>query len=333
MTNVFFDMVSFTVPVVESRRLKVKDNLFQLLNSEPNNRIVNRVDSDPYDFSDCRVKHYREINGRYNHTFHIDIPIRLNVKKGYPSKQGYPFKEAHFNIKVSIYPKNKSHNFIRFEFNPAKLGEDGGFKIRALLAKILGMKLARTVFYEARLTRLDTTIDCHSAVDKFYMYMKGFSCSEIECGVDGEIQSQICGSDRSDVRVTAYDKAEQTKRQLHGVDAESVSWVRLEIVNRDLGFSVAEISEKLELQFEKLSFYREDFLADAYFDDDFLVAAQADGLNAALSQLHINDRKRYLRRLEHYAFDPFKLSRLTIKPGLESLRFLRSTKYVPSVKV
>lgn len=224
MTNVFFDMVSFTVPVVESRRLKVKDNLFQLLNSEPNNRIVNRVDSDPYDISDCRVKHYREINGRYNHTFHIDIPIRLNVKKG------YSFTEAHFNIKVSIFPIHKSHNFIRFEFNPAKLGEDGGFKIRALLAKILGMKLARTVFYEARLTRLDTTIDCHSAVDKFYMYMKRVSCSEIIRGADDEIQSQICGSDQSDIRVTAYDKAEQTKRQLHGVGAESVSWVRLEIM-------------------------------------------------------------------------------------------------------
>lgn len=332
MTNVFFDKVSFTVPIVESRRLKVKDNLFQLSNSEPNNRIVNRVDSDPYDNSDCRVKHYREINGRYNHTFHIDIPIRLNVKKGYPSKQGYPFKEAHFNIKVSIFPKSKSHNFIKFEFNPAKLGEGGGFKIRALLIKILGMKLARTVFYEARLTRLDTTIDCHSAVDKFYMYMKRVSCSEIIRGADDEIQSQICGSDQSDVRVTAYDKAEQTK-QLHGVDADSVSWVRLEIVNRDLGFAMAEIRDKLKNQFKKLSFYRDDFLADTYFDDDFLVAAQADGLNAALSQLHRNDRKRYLRQLKQYAFDPFKLSKLTIKPGLESLRFLRSTKYVPRVKV
>ena len=329
-TKVFLDKVSFTVPIVESRRLKVKDNVFQLLNSEPNNQTVNRVDSDLYDISDCRVKHYPEINGRYNHNFHIDIHIRLNVKKGYSSKQGYSFKEAHINIKVSIYPKNKSHNFIRFEFNPAKLGKVGGFKIQTLLIKILGMKLARTVFYEARLTRLDTTIDCHSAVNKFYMYMKGFSCSEIIRGADDEIQSQICGSDQSDIRVTAYDKAEQTK-QLHGVDAESVSWVRLEIVNCDLGFSVAEIREKLENQFKKLSFYRDDFLADTYFDDDFLVAAQADGLNAALSQLHINDRKRYFRRLEHYAFDPFKLSRLTIKPGLESLRFLRATKYVPRV--
>lgn len=320
MTNVFFDKVSFTVPIVESRRLKVKDNLFQLLNSEPNNRIVNRVDSDPYDISDCRVKHYRETKGRYNHTFDIDIPIHSNLQQGY------------FNFKVSIYPKNKSHNFIRFEFNPAKLGEDGERKLWRLLIKILGVKLARTVFYEARLTRLDTTIDCHSPIGKYYMYMKGFSCSEIIRGADDEIQSQICGSDQSDIRVTAYDKAEQTK-QLHGVDAESVSWVRLEIVNCDLGFAMAEISEKLKNQFKKLSFYRDDFLADAYFDDDFLVAAQADGLNAALSQLHINDRKRYFRRLEHYAFNPFKLSRLTIKPGLESLKFLKSKKYVPSVKV
>lgn len=324
MTDVFFDKVSVTLPVVESKRLTVKDNLFQLLNSEPNNRIVNRVDSDPYDISDYRVKHYREINGRYNHTFHIDILIRSNVKKG------YPFKENYFNIKVSIFPINKSHNFIKFEFNPAKLGEDGWRKLLRLLIKILGMKLARAVFYEARITRLDTTIDCYSAVDNYYMYMKGVSCSKIECGVDRKIQSQICGSDRSDVRVTAYDKAKQTK-QLHGVDADSVSWFRLEIENRDLGYTMADIREKLDLQFKKLSFYRADFLADTYFDDDFLFAVQTDGLNVALNQLPRNDRKRFLRRLKQYVFDPFKLSRLTIKPGLESLRFLKSTKYVPSV--
>lgn len=318
MTDVFFDKVSVTLPIVESNRLTVKDKLIKLLKNGPNNRIVNRVNSDPHDINDYRVKLYPEMNGRYNHTFHIDIPIHSNLQQGY------------FNFSVSIYPKNKSHNFIKFEFNPAKLGEDGERKLRRLLIKILGVKLARTVFYEARLTRLDTTIDCHSAVDNYYMYMKGVSCSKIECGVDRKIQSQICGSDRSDVRVTAYDKAKQTK-QLHGVDADSVSWFRLEIENRDLGFSMAEIREKLELQFKKLSFYRDDFLADEYFDDDFLLAVQANGLNAALSQLHRNDRKRFLRRLKQYVFDPFKLSRLTIKPGLESLRFLKSTKYVPSV--
>ena len=102
-------------------------------------------------------------------------------------------------------------------------------------------------------------------------------------------------------------------------------------MNRDLGFAMVDIREKLENHFKKLSFYRDDFLADTYFDDDFLAAAQTDGLNAALSRLHINDRRRYLRRLEHYAFDPFKLSKLSLKPGLESLKFLRSTKYVPSV--
>lgn len=320
MTKVFFDKVSFTFHIVESKRLKLKGNLFQISNNEPNNRAVNRVNSDKYDNDDYRVKHYKEKNGRYNHTFDIDIPIHSNLQQGY------------FNFKVSIYPKNKSHNFIRFEFNPAKLGEDGERKLRRLLIKILGVKLARTVFYEARLTRLDTTIDCHSPIGKYYMYMKGVSCSEIIRGTDGEIQSQICGSDQSDIRVTLYDKAEQTK-QVYGVDAESVSCIRLEIVNRDLGFSMVDIREKLENHFKKLSFYRDDFLADTYFDGDFLAAAQADGLNTALSQLHRNDRKRYLRRLEKYAFDPFKLRKLTLKPGLESLKFLRSTKYVPPVTV
>lgn len=317
-TEVFFDKVSVTLPIVESKRIKAKDNIFQLLNNEPNNRAVNKVNSDPYDIDDCRVKHYRETKGRYNHTFDIDIPIHSNLQQGY------------FNFKVSIYPKNKSHNFIRFEFNPAKLGEDGERRLWRLLIKILGVKLARTVFYEARLTRLDTTIDCHSPIGKYYMYMNRVSCSEIIRGADDAIQSQICGSDQSDIRVTAYDKVEQTK-QVYGVDAESLSCVRLEIVNRDLGFAMADIREKLVNHFKKLSFYRDDFLADEYFDDDFLLAVQANGLNAALSQLHRNERKRYLRRLEQYVFDPFKLGRLSLKPGLESLKFLRSTKYVPSV--
>lgn len=312
-SEIIFDKVSVTLPIEESYRLKVKDNLFQL-NDKPNHRIVNRVIPDQYDRHDYRVKHYRETNGRYNHTFDINVPV--NTKHG------------HFNFKVSIYPINKSQNFIKFEFNPTKLGANGELIIRNLLIRILGMKLARTVFYEGRLTRVDTALDCHSAVDNCYLYMKGVNCSEIIHGAGGKILSQICGSDRSDVRVTLYDKqAEQAKR----LQVTTGKWFRLEIVVRNLGFPMADIRSKLENHFKKLSFYSGDFLADEYFDASFLAAVQTDGLNAALSALCRNDRVRYLRRLEKYVCEPFRLRKLTIKPGLESLKFLRSTKYVPRV--
>jgi len=57
-------------------------------------------------------------------------------------------------------------------------------------------------------------------------------------------------------------------------------------------------------------------------DHVILAAAQAEGLNAALSQLDGITRKRYLRRLDQYTHEPVVLRRLSIGPGLKSLRFL-----------
>jgi hypothetical protein len=307
-TDVIFDMVSVTLPIVEIERLTIKSNLTDLSNSKLNNRGVSSVGSDNNDLDDYTVKHYKEKNGRYNHTYDFRIPT--------DTEQGY------FNFKVSIYPVNKSHNFIRFEFNPTKLGSTGRRKLRRLLVKILGLKRARSLFYEGRLTRLDTTVDFQRAVNNSYLYIKGVNCSELVRGADGEVESQICGSSRSNVRVTLYDKTKERADRSRGAAVDHVSRMRLEIVNRDLGFPMDEIVDKLRNNFKKLSFFCDDFLTDDYFDADFLAAAQAEGMNAALSQLDGNTRKRYLRRLGQYTHKPVKLARLSIGPGLKSLRFL-----------
>lgn len=194
--------------------------------------------------------------------------------------------------------------------------------MRRLLIRILGLEQARSLFYEGRLTRLDTTVDFHRAVNNSYLYMKGVNCSELVRGADGEVESQICGSSRSNVRVTLYDKTKEQADRSRGATVDHVYRMRLEIVNRDLGFSMDEIADKLRNHFKKLSFFCDDFLADDYFDVDFLAAAQAEGLNAALSQLDGNTRKRYLRRLDQYTHEPVVLRRLSIEPGLKSLRFL-----------
>jgi len=301
-TGVIFDKVGVTLPVVKSIRPTIKDNLINLMVSN--------------DHDDYMVRHYK--GQRYGNIF--DFRVSVDTKIGY------------FNLKVSIYPRCKAHNFIRFEFNPTKLGTDGELKLRRLLIKILGMKMARAIYYEGRLTRVDTTIDRHGAVDNCYMYMKAANCSKIIRGTDGEIESQICGSNRSNIRPTLYDKTKERARRdrNRGDDVERVSQFRLEIVVRDLRFPMADIHDKLDLSFKKLSFFLDDFLDDEYFDGDFLAAVQADGLNAALSGLSRNDRTRYLRRLQQqYACDAFNLRRLTIKPGVDSLMFLKSTKYVP----
>ncbi|QOJ20961.1 MAG: hypothetical protein HRU77_09810 [Gammaproteobacteria bacterium] len=306
--KVIFDKVSVTSHIVESIRLTIKSNLTDLSNSKLNNLRVRSVGSDNIDPDDYIVKNYQEKHGRYNHTYDFRVPTDTEL--------GY------FNFKVSIYPVNKAHNFIKFEFNPTKLGSTGRRKLRRLLVRILGLKRARSLFYEGRLTRLDTTVDFHRTVNNSYHYMKGVNCSELVRGADDEVESQICGSSRSNVRVTLYDKTKEQADRSRGATVDHVSRMRLEIVNRDLGFSMDEIADKLRNHFKKLSFFRDDFLADDYFDVDFLAAAQAEGLNAALSQLDGNTRKRYLRRLGQYTHEPVVLRRLSIGPGLKSLRFL-----------
>lgn len=306
--KVIFDKVSVTYHIVESVRLTVKSILTDLSNSKLNNLRARSVSSDNNDPDDCTVKHYKEKNGRYNHTY--DFRISTDTELGY------------FNFKVSIYPVNKAHNFIKFEFNPTKLGNTGRRKLRRLLIRILGLKRARSLFYEGRLTRLDTTVDFYGTVNNSYLYMKGVNCSELVRGADDEVESQICGSSRSNIRVTLYDKSKEQADRSRGATVDRVCRMRLEIVNRDLGFSMDEIADKLRNHFKKLCFFRDDFLADDYFDGDFLAAVQAKGLNAALSQLDGNTRKRYLHRLDQYAHEPVVLRRLSIGPGLKSLRFL-----------
>lgn len=306
--KVIFDKVSVTSYEVESERLTIKSNLTDLSNSKLNNLLGGSVGSDNNNPDDYIVKHYKEKNGRYNHTYDFRVPTDTEL--------GY------FSFKVSIYPVNKSHNFIKFEFNPTKLGSTGRRKLRRLLVRILGLKRARSLFYEGRLTRLDTTVDFHRAVNNSYLYMKGVNCSELVRGADDEVESQICGSSRSNVRVTMYDKTKEQADRSRAAAVDRLCRMRLEIVNRDLGFSMDEIDDKLRNHFKKLSFFCDDFLADDYFDADFLAATQAEGLNAALSQLDGNTRKRYLRRLDQYTHEPVVLRRLSIGPGLKSLRFL-----------
>ena len=308
ITKVIFDKVSVTSHIVESIRLTIKSNLTDLSNSKLINLRGSSVGSDNIDPDDYIVKHYQQKNGRYNHTYDFRVPTDTEL--------GY------FNLKVSIYPVNKAHNFIKFEFNPTKLGSTGRRKLRRLLVRILGLEQARSLFYKGRLTRLDTTVDFHGTVNNSYLYMKGVNCSELVRGADGEVESQICGSSRSNIRVTLYDKTKEQADRSRGAAVDHVSRMRLEIVNRDLGFSMDEIADKLRNHFKKLSFFCADFLADGYFDGDFLAAAQAEGLNAALGQLDGNTRKRYLRRLDQYTHESVVLHKLSIGPGLKSLRFL-----------
>lgn len=282
-TPVSFDKISVTLQIDDEYKLKLKDQLLQLLETY---KKMGRI-----------AKHYSH-QERYGNIFRFEVPTDTD--------------EGHFVLKILIYPMDKAHNFFKVEFNPNKLGTKGGPKLCRILNKVLGAGGANRLYAEGRITRIDLAIDVYKPVNCF-MLMKGAVKSEI-IGESGKIESQIVGSEASKSRVTLYDKAAE--------QGHEGAWYRLEIVMRNLGFSMSEIPQKLQNYFKKISFYRVTLLADGYFDGDFLAQVQADGLNAALHAQGRNVRTRYLRRLSVHQYEPFNLRRLSIKRGVESLSFL-----------
>ncbi|MDH5570967.1 MAG: replication initiation factor domain-containing protein [Gammaproteobacteria bacterium] len=303
ITNAFFDMTGFTVAVPEPEKIKVRNNL-------------HKITVDPEYKKKYRPKYYSDTsngsNRRYGNLYIFDIPNGT---------------EAPLKAIIQIFPRNKNHNFANVQINPSKIGIIGESEVRKLLINIFDIVTARRIYYEARLVRLDTTVDSYNPYDETYMYMERAQVSKIIRQNDGSIESQITGSNNSDIRITQYDKdAEQT----HKGQVINSNWQRLEIRMRDLGFSMADIPEKLENNFKKLCFYTSDFMSDDYFDKNFLTNVYDNGINSALHQVDNNMRKRYLRRLTHYQCDPFRLERLSIDHGVRSLSFLQSKKYKPS---
>ncbi|MER0172046.1 MAG: hypothetical protein DU489_15910 [Nitrosomonas sp.] len=227
-------------------------------------------------------------------------------------------KEGAFDLKMSIYPMNKSHNFLRIEFNPNKLGTKGGWRIIRILTKVLGADLAATFFTEGRLTRLDLALNIRRPLGDYFIYMKGLQQSEIILGDEGTIESQVIGSPASSKRLTLYNKLVEQCLP----DTGDKHWWRLEFVLRNLDCSVAEIDRELLKHFQQISFYSRALLDDDSFDRRFLRQVKKSGLNSALHSLDRNTKEKYLRRLAKHEIHPVDLHRLGFKRGLASVSFL-----------
>lgn len=68
-------------------------------------------------------------------------------------------EEGIFDLEISVYPQNKAHNFFRIEFNPSKMGSNGGQEILNILDCVLGRKLAAKLYTDGRVTRLDLAVN------------------------------------------------------------------------------------------------------------------------------------------------------------------------------
>jgi hypothetical protein len=295
--ELIFDKVAFTLPVIKEKRLKLIDRI-----------------NNPDFYEEYNRKVYGRNKGRY--------------------KNNYQFTIDGNNINLSVYPRNKHHNFLRVEFNPAKLGKTGMVKLRNLLTKLLGLKVVKTIYFHASLTRLDFTLDVFDMEPNLFIHKPKVEVSEIFRNDDtDEIESQIVGSDASNCRVTMYDKTRE--RQLadedHGHDSldqifdgycnvsmdqvldalDSGNHMRIEVRLRDLRCTMAELNQDLLDHFKRINFFEDGFLADKRFSKKFKNNAYNHGLNHALA--HCSDdnrRRRYRRYLDDYKVYPIDFERL-----------------------
>ncbi len=264
--GLILDKVAITMPIVENERMPLLKRINDPELCEPYNRKV-----------------YRS-GGRY--------------------KNNYQFTIHEGNkIELAMYPIKKSHNFLRLEYNPTKLGKEGRKELRSFLIKLLGIDLVKTIYFEARVTRLDLTLDVFDMEPDLYLHKKRIEQSQI-IREDGIMASQILGSDESDIRITMYNKSlEQGKKS-------KANHQRIEIRIRSLNAVMADLSDTLLSQINALNFFNADFLTDARFNKKFKREAKAQGLNAALMAWDDNTRRRYMRHLEDYRVFPIDLDNL-----------------------
>jgi hypothetical protein len=257
--------------------------------------------------STFNLRTHRNDNGRYknNYTFQ-------------------PYGKS--KVFISAYPKKKSDNFIRVEFNPAILSRIEKVKLRDFMIQVLGLKLVKSIYFDCRVTRLDLTVYIYQDYQDIYIYKPSAKRSKIFRDKYRGMLSHIAGSDASDCRVTLYNK---TAEQDISDDLYTGAETRLEARLRNLDCSMAELDHTLMENIFSLKFYERYLLDDTRFPDEFSGLVYDSGLNSAFNQhCDSNQRRCYLRYLEDYAFELVDRQQLDFSHvHRESLRFLISKGY------
>ena len=255
-----------------------------------------------------------------------DIRSRKPRSKGsrYHNNYSFPIDDQN-SMDVSVYPVNTKHNFLRVEFNPDKLGRNGLIKARKLLVKLLGIDITQTIYFKASITRIDLTVNLLGLQDEYVVFKTKTNVSAIKRSPDDatQIDSQIAGSSRSNVRVTFYNKNQEQQDKGKGVANPRGNYHRLEIRLRHLRLTMSQLNSSILQVFNTVSLYHANFLADEWFSPKFLKHVQRKGLNSALSALgDSNERRCHLRHLNQYKQKLFSIDNLNFGKPHQLLSFL-----------
>ena len=293
--NLLYDKVTFTHYIPEDEREVVIDRINDPMVYGKYNRKVFGTGSS---------------SGRYNNNYQFDMTEDKDESK---------------SIFLSLYPKNK--------YSPYNLRKDGRKELRLFLINLITVDLVKLIYFNARVTRLDLTLDVFDMEPNIYIHKNIVKCSEIIRDEETDrLATQIIGSDASDCRVTMYDKSLE---QGHETSEGGGNHQRIEIRLRNLSNTMDQLSDELLVEFEKLNFFTGGFLHDKQFSAEFCKNAYDNGLNTALYELHDDNlRRRYRRYLESYRAYPISMAGADLnfdKAHQQALKSLISRKYQAEV--
>jgi len=211
-------------------------------------------------------------------------------------------------LRIEADPRNPTYNFMRFEWNPAKV--DVFQIVSAIEHFIPPLWKYEDILTKAKITRLDITIDLlNIRIDKLLFY----SIQKLKTAVWNNSSSKggrtlYLGGNRSQKCFCIYDKAaliqlknaQKVPELKEDVSTEAIT--RIELVLRPNTTMTLLDIPKMKNPFLDLKVYG--YPVGPSFEDDLFVQtiarARYEGISKALRALSLSNRKKYLVMMKAY---------------------------------
>ncbi len=292
------DFISFTFDIKgKSARKKVHHRIKALKDECNNQALPLSIDDTSNTISSIKYAMKFESGKKQNYIMQYFETCLIDIKTDV----------GNFTVKLSYNPIDDRKRFLRVEFNPAKSGVSGVATVCNLLVKLLGQKAASLIYNEAKITRIDITLDRYGLKHNYYTHVDRMAMSKryvnkASVNAKDVKDTQVLGAPKGKLLLTIYDKsAEQFLKKAKGTPDNTL---RFEFRIRNLDYPMANLLMAAN-PFTSLHFYPLKAINDELFVRKFRHRVKKYGVPFALGKIadyptrrqHINRLKKYERRI------------------------------------
>lgn len=204
-------------------------------------------------------------------------------------------------VNLGLCPINNNHDFVRIEYDSHKLGCVGIKALMEFLVTLLGDNLANSIYYKARITRLNVEMNISCRQDLFlYKDSVRFSTN---------------GSDKDLVSQYANYNIQETNRIAEQVVGSRNSKSLVTMCNMNVGLKIskrinialnqpnclmAQLGTVFANELKNINFVKADLLKDSRISDRFKIDTYVVGLNSALYLGQIDQYPSYKKIISEY---------------------------------